>query len=136
MRRSCSARTQQRTPSMRSQRSTQHVPSRTAGHLRRRSSSTVKEMSVRQESLETLFQTIGEQNLFRQQASALAVPKEGEPPALNHRPLSIQGGVMEYGFLERLQDHGVDIISPTNSALLSLIDEVNAKFVGDMMSTP
>jgi hypothetical protein len=93
-------------------------------------------MSVRQESLETLFQTIGEQNLFTEQARALAVPKQGEPPALNHRPLSIQGGVMEYGFLERLQDHGVDFISPTNSALLSLIDKVNAKTGFDKLPRP
>jgi len=91
---------------------------------------------VLQESLETLFQTIGEQNLFTERARALAIRKEGEPPALNHRPLSIQGGVMEYGFLERLQDHGVDIVSPTNSALLSLIDEVNSKTGFDKFPRP
>lgn len=82
---------------------------------------------MRQESLETLFQTIGEQNLLIERARALAIPEKGEPPALNHRPLSVQGGVVEYGFLERLQDHGVDIESPTNSTLLSLIEEINAR---------
>jgi hypothetical protein len=93
-------------------------------------------MSVDQDSLETLFQTIGEQNLVTEQARALAVPKEGEPAALNHRPLAIQGGVMEYGFLERLHDHGVDIVSPTNSTLLGLIDEVNANTGFDKLPRP
>lgn len=83
--------------------------------------------SVRQASLEILFQRIGEQNLVTHQARALATPKEGEPPAVNHRPLSIQGGVVEYGFLERIQDNGVDIETPANSTLLSLINEINAK---------
>jgi len=83
--------------------------------------------SVRQASLEILFQTIGEQNLVTDQARALATPKEGEPPALNHRPLSIHGGAVEYGFLEQLQDNGVDVEAPANSTLLSLIDEINAK---------
>jgi hypothetical protein len=83
--------------------------------------------SVRQASLETLFQTIGEQNLVTDQARALAVPEEGEAPALNHRPLSSQGGVVEYPFLERLQDNGVDVEAPANSTLLSLIAEFNAK---------
>jgi hypothetical protein len=93
-------------------------------------------MSVRQESLETLFQTIGEQNLFTEQARALAVQKEGEPPALNHRPLSIQGGAVAYGFLERLQDNGVDVGTPANSTLLGLIDEVNAKTGFDNLPRP
>jgi hypothetical protein len=93
-------------------------------------------MSVDQESLETLFHTIGQQNLVTQQARALAVPKEDEPPALNNRPLAIQGGVMEYGFLERLHDHGVDIVSPTNSTLLRLIDEVNANTGFDKFPRP
>ena len=83
--------------------------------------------SVRQASLETLFQTIREQNLVTDQARALAVPEEGEAPALNHRPLSSQGGVVEYPFLERLQDNGVDVEAPANSTLLSLIAEFNTK---------
>ena len=89
-----------------------------------------------QERLETLFQTIGELNLVTEQACALAVSKEGKPPALNHRPLAIQGGVMEYGFLERLHDHGVDIVAPTNSTLLGLIDEVNANTGFDKLPRP
>jgi hypothetical protein len=93
-------------------------------------------MSVRQESLETLFQTIGKQNLFTEQARALAVRKEGEPPAMNHRPLSIQGGAVAYGFLERLQDNGVDVGTPANSTLLGLIDEVNAKTGFDNLPRP
>jgi soluble lytic murein transglycosylase len=83
--------------------------------------------SVRQASLETLFQTIREQNLVTDQARALAVPEEGEAPALNHRPLSFQGGAVEYPFLERLQDNGVDVEAPANSTLLSLIAEFNTK---------
>src|SRR6201998_2376277 len=83
--------------------------------------------SVRQESLETLFQTIGEQNLVTDLARGFAVPKQGEPPAFNHRPVSIHGGAVEYPFIERLQDNGVDVEAPPNSKLLSLIDEVNGK---------
>ena len=82
---------------------------------------------MRQESLETLFQTIGKRNLLTEQARALAVQKDGEPPARNHRPMSIQGGAVAYGFLERLQDHGVDVGTPANPTLLGLIDEVNSK---------
>jgi hypothetical protein len=84
--------------------------------------------SVRQDILETLFQMIGEQNVVTDSVRVFATPKEGEPPAFNHRPFAVHGGPVEYSFFERLKDNGVDVAATANSTLLGLIDEINAAY--------
>ncbi|WP_165420474.1 hypothetical protein [Edaphobacter modestus] len=81
--------------------------------------------SVRRRSLETLFQTIGEQNLVTEQAREFAVPAPNVPLAVNARPFSISGGVMPYGLSERLLDSGVDLEAPQHSGLFALAQQVN-----------
>lgn len=81
--------------------------------------------SVRRRSLETLFQTIGEQNLVTDQAREFAVPAPDVPLAVNARPFSISSGVMPYGLRERLLDSGVDLEAPQHSGLFALAQQVN-----------
>lgn len=81
--------------------------------------------TVRTETLDILFQTIGEQNLVTEQARSLSVPRPGEPPAVNGPAFSIEGGAVPYELRDRLLDEGVDLEAPAHSALMALIEEIN-----------
>jgi hypothetical protein len=81
--------------------------------------------SVRQRSLETLLQTIGEQNLVTEQARLLSLPAPDMPAAVNARPFSITGGVMPFGLREQLLGSGVDLDTPEHSELFALTQQVN-----------
>ena len=83
--------------------------------------------SIRQERLEVLFQTIGEQNLVTEQARALSIPKPDTTPAVNARPFSIEGGAVPFGIREQLLGQGVDLEASTHSEFFALIEQINAK---------
>ncbi len=83
--------------------------------------------AVRKETLDILFQTIGERHLVTDQARSLSVPEPGALPAVNGPAFSIQGGAVPYELRERLLDHGVDLEVPEHSALMALIEEINAR---------
>lgn len=84
-------------------------------------------LAHRKENLDILFQTIGKDYLVTEKARALSAPEPGEPAAVNGPAFLITGGVRAYELRERLEDSGVDLEAPVHSALVALIDEINAK---------
>jgi hypothetical protein len=81
----------------------------------------------RKEILDILFQTVGQQHLVTERARLLSVAKPGALPAVNGPAFTMSGGAMPYELRDRLMDHGVDLEVPKHSALMTLIDEINAK---------